>query len=34
MYKKYNSEANTLSTILERIVPFLVISATFIWLWQ
>lgn len=38
MYKKYNFEAKNLSVnfkqILEGLTPFLVIAATFIWLWK
>ncbi len=34
MYKKYNIEPNKLSVIAERLVPFLIISTWFLWLWQ
>lgn len=38
MYKKYNFEAKnlslTLKQVLEGLTPFLVIAATFIWLWK
>jgi len=34
MYKKYNSEPNKLSPILERLTPLLIVAATFIWLWK
>jgi len=41
MYKKYNFEAKKLSShsdtfkqILEGLTPFLIIAATFIWLWK
>lgn len=38
MYKTYNFEAKNLSPLLKQILegltPFLVIAATFIWLWR
>jgi len=34
MYKKYNFESKNLSPVLEKLTPFLIIAATFIWLWK
>ena len=41
MYKKYNFESKNLSLssnglkqVLEGLTPFLIIAATFIWLWK
>jgi hypothetical protein len=34
MYKKYNSEANYLSPLLEKLTPLLIVAAAFIWLWR
>jgi hypothetical protein len=34
MYKKYNFQANSLSPLLEKLTPLLIVAATFIWLWR
>lgn len=34
MDKKYNIKAKSLSPILEKLTPLLIIAATFIWLWK
>jgi len=34
MYKKSNFKAKSLSPILERLTPLLIIAATFVWLWK
>ena len=42
MYKKYNFKPESLSpqgksnfsTVAEKLVPFLIIAATFVWLWK
>ena len=34
MYKKYNFSFKTLSPLLEKLTPLLIIAATFVWLWR
>lgn len=34
MDKKYKIEAKSLSPILEKLTPFLILATTFIWLWK